>query len=126
MGVAILIAVLALLGVLVASSVKIVGQAEVLVIERLGRLVGDELHQGADLRVPEFFRFVLRWVTPLFLTVLLGITGGVLDVARRLGAAVATNDRNLAVQARGFHRRGARPNTRRRGADQGAEQHEGA
>ena len=37
MGVAILIAVLALLGVLVASSVKIVGQAEVLVIERLGR-----------------------------------------------------------------------------------------
>jgi neurotransmitter:Na+ symporter, NSS family len=31
----------------------------------------EELHQGADLRVPEFFRFVLRWVAPAFLTFLL-------------------------------------------------------
>ena len=31
----------------------------------------EELHQGADLRIPEFFRFVLRWVAPLFLTGLL-------------------------------------------------------
>jgi neurotransmitter:Na+ symporter, NSS family len=32
----------------------------------------EELHQGADLRVPLFFRFVIMWLTPLFLTVLLG------------------------------------------------------
>lgn len=31
----------------------------------------DELHQGADLRVPAFFRFVIMWLTPLFLTGLL-------------------------------------------------------
>jgi neurotransmitter:Na+ symporter, NSS family len=30
-----------------------------------------ELHQGADLKIPEFFRFVLRWVAPAFLTFLL-------------------------------------------------------
>jgi neurotransmitter:Na+ symporter, NSS family len=31
----------------------------------------DELHQGADLRVPLFFKFVIKWVTPLLLTGLL-------------------------------------------------------
>jgi neurotransmitter:Na+ symporter, NSS family len=31
-----------------------------------------ELHQGADLKVPAFFKFVIMWLTPLFLTVLLG------------------------------------------------------
>jgi neurotransmitter:Na+ symporter, NSS family len=31
----------------------------------------EELHQGADLRVPEFFRFALKWITPTFLTILL-------------------------------------------------------
>jgi neurotransmitter:Na+ symporter, NSS family len=30
-----------------------------------------ELHHGADLRVPVFFKFVIMWLTPLFLTVLL-------------------------------------------------------
>jgi neurotransmitter:Na+ symporter, NSS family len=30
-----------------------------------------ELHHGADLRVPAFFKFVIMWLTPLFLTVLL-------------------------------------------------------
>ncbi len=30
-----------------------------------------ELHRGADLQVPAFFRFVMKWVTPVFLTVLL-------------------------------------------------------
>lgn len=30
-----------------------------------------EMHQGADLRVPGFFRFVMRWITPAFLVVLL-------------------------------------------------------
>jgi neurotransmitter:Na+ symporter, NSS family len=32
----------------------------------------EELHLGADLRVPGFFKFVIKWLTPLFLTVLLG------------------------------------------------------
>ncbi|HUE95372.1 MAG TPA: sodium-dependent transporter [Longimicrobiaceae bacterium] len=31
----------------------------------------DELHLGADLRVPIFFKFVMKWVTPVFLTGLL-------------------------------------------------------
>jgi neurotransmitter:Na+ symporter, NSS family len=30
-----------------------------------------ELHQGADLRVPLFFKFVIKWLTPAFLTGLL-------------------------------------------------------
>lgn len=32
----------------------------------------EELHAGADLRVARFFFFVMKWVTPLFLLVLLG------------------------------------------------------
>lgn len=32
----------------------------------------EEMHLGADLRVPRFFFFVLKWITPLFLLVLLG------------------------------------------------------
>ncbi|MEX0912458.1 MAG: sodium-dependent transporter [Gemmatimonadota bacterium] len=32
----------------------------------------EELHLGADLRVPLFFKFVLKWLTPAFLTGLLG------------------------------------------------------
>ncbi len=31
----------------------------------------DELHQGADLRVPGFFFFVLKWLSPAFITLLL-------------------------------------------------------
>ena len=31
----------------------------------------EELHEGADLRVPLFFKFVLKWVAPLFITGLL-------------------------------------------------------
>jgi neurotransmitter:Na+ symporter, NSS family len=31
----------------------------------------EELHLGADLRVPEFFRFVIKWLSPAFLTGLL-------------------------------------------------------
>jgi neurotransmitter:Na+ symporter, NSS family len=31
----------------------------------------EELHQGADLRVPHFFKFVIKWVTPVLLTGLL-------------------------------------------------------
>jgi NSS family neurotransmitter:Na+ symporter len=32
----------------------------------------EELHHGADLQVPLFFKFVIKWVTPTFLTLLLG------------------------------------------------------
>jgi NSS family neurotransmitter:Na+ symporter len=31
----------------------------------------DEIHLGADLRVPSFFRFAIKWITPAFLTGLL-------------------------------------------------------
>jgi neurotransmitter:Na+ symporter, NSS family len=31
----------------------------------------EELHLGADMRIPLFFKFVIKWVTPLFLTGLL-------------------------------------------------------
>ncbi|HET7275392.1 MAG TPA: sodium-dependent transporter [Longimicrobiaceae bacterium] len=31
----------------------------------------DEMHIGADLRIPGFFRFTMKWITPLFLTGLL-------------------------------------------------------
>lgn len=30
----------------------------------------EELHQGADLRIPEFFRFVMKWLAPAFITAL--------------------------------------------------------
>jgi NSS family neurotransmitter:Na+ symporter len=30
----------------------------------------EELHRGADLRVPEFFRFVMKWLAPAFITAL--------------------------------------------------------
>ncbi len=30
-----------------------------------------ELHHGADIRIPGIYRFVIRWVTPLFLAILL-------------------------------------------------------
>jgi NSS family neurotransmitter:Na+ symporter len=31
----------------------------------------EEIHHGADLKIPGFFRFVMKWVTPFFLTFLL-------------------------------------------------------
>jgi neurotransmitter:Na+ symporter, NSS family len=33
----------------------------------------EEMHKGADLKVPRFFKFVLTYVTPLYLLVMLGI-----------------------------------------------------
>lgn len=35
----------------------------------------DELHHGADLRIPAFYKPVMKWVTPLFLVTLLGWWG---------------------------------------------------
>jgi neurotransmitter:Na+ symporter, NSS family len=32
----------------------------------------EDLHQGADLRVARFFLFVMKWVAPLFISILLG------------------------------------------------------
>jgi len=32
-----------------------------------------ELHKGADIRVPRVFRFVIKWVTPLYLLAILGV-----------------------------------------------------
>ncbi len=31
----------------------------------------DELHKGADLQVPRVYKFIMKWVTPLFLLILL-------------------------------------------------------
>lgn len=31
----------------------------------------DELHKGADLRIPSVYKFIMKWVTPLFLLILL-------------------------------------------------------
>ena len=31
----------------------------------------DELHKGADLQVPSIYKFIMKWVTPLFLLILL-------------------------------------------------------
>jgi SNF family Na+-dependent transporter len=31
----------------------------------------DELHKGADLKIPNIYKFIMKWVTPLFLLVLL-------------------------------------------------------
>jgi neurotransmitter:Na+ symporter, NSS family len=33
----------------------------------------EEMHKGADLKVPRFFKFVLRYVTPLYLLIMLGV-----------------------------------------------------
>jgi hypothetical protein len=32
----------------------------------------DEMHRGADLRAPPFFYYTTKWVTPLFLSAILG------------------------------------------------------
>jgi SNF family Na+-dependent transporter len=32
-----------------------------------------EMHKGADLKVPKIFRFIIKYVTPLYLLVLLGV-----------------------------------------------------
>jgi SNF family Na+-dependent transporter len=32
-----------------------------------------EMHKGADLKVPRFFKFVLTWITPLYLLIMLGV-----------------------------------------------------
>lgn len=39
------------------------------------RRAWDELHTGADIRVPGVFRFVMTWVTPLMLIAMLGFWG---------------------------------------------------
>jgi SNF family Na+-dependent transporter len=32
----------------------------------------DELHKGADLRIPGIYKLIMKWVTPAFLLILLG------------------------------------------------------
>ncbi len=32
-----------------------------------------EMHKGADLKVPRVFQFVLKWITPLYLLIMLGV-----------------------------------------------------
>ncbi|UCG76280.1 MAG: hypothetical protein JSV95_02975, partial [Gemmatimonadota bacterium] len=31
-----------------------------------------EMHRGADLRVPRIYKFIIKWITPIFLFLLLG------------------------------------------------------
>jgi hypothetical protein len=33
----------------------------------------DEIHKGADMRVPRAYKFIIKYVTPLFLFVILGV-----------------------------------------------------
>jgi SNF family Na+-dependent transporter len=33
----------------------------------------EEMHKGADLKVPRFFKFVLRYITPVYLLIMLGV-----------------------------------------------------
>jgi hypothetical protein len=35
----------------------------------------EELHHGAELRIPQAYRFIMKWVTPAFLLTLLGWWG---------------------------------------------------
>ena len=55
-------------GLVVFAAIEIVLFSWVFGIDRGWR----EMHVGADLRVPMVYRFVIKWVTPLFLFVLLG------------------------------------------------------
>lgn len=33
----------------------------------------DEIHRGADMRIPVFYKFIIKYITPLFLLVILGV-----------------------------------------------------
>jgi NSS family neurotransmitter:Na+ symporter len=61
-----------------------------------------ELHQGADLRVPLFFRFVIRWVTPFFLTGLLLWWGWTEALPKLLMDGVAVEQVGTRWLSRGF------------------------
>jgi len=36
----------------------------------------DEIHQGADMRVPRIYKFIIKYITPLFLLIILGMWFG--------------------------------------------------
>ncbi len=54
-------------GLVVFATIEIVLFAWVFGVER----GWEELHRGADLRIPRFYKIVIRWITPLFLLTLL-------------------------------------------------------
>jgi SNF family Na+-dependent transporter len=33
----------------------------------------DEIHRGADMRIPGFYKFIIKYITPLFLLIILGV-----------------------------------------------------
>ncbi len=55
-------------GLVIFATVEIVLFSYIFGIDRGWK----EMHVGADLRVPRIYRFVIKWVTPIFLFVLLG------------------------------------------------------
>jgi hypothetical protein len=55
-------------GLVIFATVEIVLFSYVFGIDRGWK----EMHVGADLRVPKIYRFVIKWVTPIFLFILLG------------------------------------------------------
>ncbi len=55
-------------GLVVFAAVEIVLFAWIFGIDR----GWDELHKGADIRIPGFYKPVMKWITPLFLFTLLG------------------------------------------------------
>jgi SNF family Na+-dependent transporter len=63
----------------------------------------DELHLGADLRVPAIFKFSMRWLTPAFLTILLVWWGWTEAVPKLLMEGVASDyERNTRWLSRMF------------------------
>ncbi|MQA92450.1 MAG: sodium:calcium symporter [Gemmatimonas sp.] len=62
-----------------------------------------ELHHGADLRVSNVFKFILTWVTPLFLTLLLGWWGYTEALPKLMMDGVASDvERSTRWLSRGF------------------------
>ncbi|MEX2583991.1 MAG: sodium-dependent transporter [Gemmatimonadota bacterium] len=63
----------------------------------------EELHQGADLRVSPIFKFILKWVTPIFLTVLLAWWGYTEALPKLMMETVTSEtERGVRWLSRGF------------------------
>lgn len=57
------------LGIVILATIKIVVFSWIFGIKKSW----ESMHQGADLKVPSIFKFILKYVTPLYLLVLLGV-----------------------------------------------------
>jgi SNF family Na+-dependent transporter len=62
----------------------------------------EEMHQGADLQVPLFFKFVMKWLTPAFLTILLAWWGWTEALPMLVMDGVAPEQQGVRWLSRGF------------------------